>query len=292
LEEATCEKAKTCSVCGAVDGDALGHAIKDWKITNETSCSAEGERIGACERCKKECTEKIEKLPHSHSYEETIIKPTCTEQGYTLYECKCGDSYKENYTEASHSWTDWVITKDPGTEVHTTVFTDVLPFGERTRKCNGCKKEEKQSIINIDASAYDENDIYTASGIHFISENIAQVYGTFHDDMAYETLALINNLRKSVGALELTWNNGFTNFGKVRSSELSIKYSHDRPSGNRVTLRENAAMNSVYYSAQEVFNDWKNSPGHYNNMVSNVSLYYASCFECEDGGYYWVQLFQ
>ena len=35
-----------------------------------------------------------------HDYEETVIAPTETEQGYTLHTCKrCGDSYKDNYTD-------------------------------------------------------------------------------------------------------------------------------------------------------------------------------------------------
>lgn len=64
FNEATCELPKTCSVCGAAEGEAIGHAVNDWKITKATSCSAEGERVGTCDRCKKVCTEKIEKLPH------------------------------------------------------------------------------------------------------------------------------------------------------------------------------------------------------------------------------------
>ncbi|MGN0611662.1 MAG: fibronectin type III domain-containing protein [Ruminiclostridium sp.] len=34
-----------------------------------------------------------------HTYSNTVVKPTYTEQGYTLHTCtKCGDSYKDNYT--------------------------------------------------------------------------------------------------------------------------------------------------------------------------------------------------
>ncbi len=34
-----------------------------------------------------------------HNYKSSIIKPTCTSQGYTLHTCTiCGDSYKDNYT--------------------------------------------------------------------------------------------------------------------------------------------------------------------------------------------------
>lgn len=65
FNEATCELPKTCSVCGATEGDAIGHTVNDWKITKAASCSEEGERVGTCDRCKKVCTEKIEKLPHT-----------------------------------------------------------------------------------------------------------------------------------------------------------------------------------------------------------------------------------
>lgn len=37
---------------------------------------------------------------HTHVYAETIINPTCTEQGYTAHVCSCGDSYNDDYTDA------------------------------------------------------------------------------------------------------------------------------------------------------------------------------------------------
>ena len=41
-----------------------------------------------------------------HSYEAVVTAPTCTEQGYTTYTCSvCGDSYVDDYTEATgHSY--------------------------------------------------------------------------------------------------------------------------------------------------------------------------------------------
>lgn len=39
-------------------------------------------------------------VTHTHSYTETVVKPTCTEKGYTLYTCACQDSYKDNYVDA------------------------------------------------------------------------------------------------------------------------------------------------------------------------------------------------
>lgn len=267
------------------------HNWGQWNRTKEPTEYNEGEETRKCNNCDEKETRPINRFPHTHQYTESVTEPTCTEMGYTTHTCKCGESYADSYTEAKHSWNDWVITKDPGTQVHPDPFTEVLPFGERERKCNVCKKEEKQSIINIDASAYDENDMFTVSGVKFISENIAQVYGVFHDDMAYETLAMVNNLRKSLGKTEIVWNNGFTNIGKIRGAEISVRLAHIRPSGARIIPAENIAFN--YKNAQEVFNAWKESPGHYRNMVNdyNNNLYYASCFETEDGGYFWVQLF-
>lgn len=34
---------------------------------------------------------------HTHVYTETTVFPTCSEQGYTLHTCSCGENYKDNY---------------------------------------------------------------------------------------------------------------------------------------------------------------------------------------------------
>ena len=39
-------------------------------------------------------------IPGDCDYEETVVEPTCTEEGYTLHTCKkCGGTYKDEYTE-------------------------------------------------------------------------------------------------------------------------------------------------------------------------------------------------
>ena len=32
---------------------------------------------------------------HKHEYEKNIITPTCTEMGYTIFVCECGEAYKD-----------------------------------------------------------------------------------------------------------------------------------------------------------------------------------------------------
>jgi len=43
---------------------------------------------------------------HTHSYNSTIVAPTCVQKGYTKFTCSCGKSYNDNYTEKKpHSYT-------------------------------------------------------------------------------------------------------------------------------------------------------------------------------------------
>ena len=57
--------------------------------------------------------------PHSHSYTETVVKPTCTEQGYTEYKCSCGDFYQDLFVDKlGHT----EVTEIPETEPDCTNF--------------------------------------------------------------------------------------------------------------------------------------------------------------------------
>ena len=49
----------------------------------------------------------------SHDYVPTVVPATCTEKGYTLYECSlCGETYKANITsETGHSFSS--VTEPP-----------------------------------------------------------------------------------------------------------------------------------------------------------------------------------
>ncbi len=73
----------------------------------------------------------------AHVHEYTGKKYTsCTEQGYTVYVCRCGDSYISDYVEPTgHTYGDWVETAAP------TCTED----GEETRTCH-CGHAETRSI--------------------------------------------------------------------------------------------------------------------------------------------------
>ena len=47
---------------------------------------------------------------HQHSYKATTVAATCTTGGYTLHECACGANYKDGQTAAlGHSYVDTVV---------------------------------------------------------------------------------------------------------------------------------------------------------------------------------------
>lgn len=49
---------------------------------------------------------------HTHSYVKSVTAPTCTEKGYTLFTCSCGDTYKNYWTDPTgHSYKNYVCTK-------------------------------------------------------------------------------------------------------------------------------------------------------------------------------------
>ena len=90
---------------------------------------------------KPTATQPSEAKPaHTHSYKSTVTAPTCTAKGYTTYQCSCGDSYRDNYTEAlGHSYGDWVTTREATTEEE----------GQQTRTCSRCGATETRSIEKL-----------------------------------------------------------------------------------------------------------------------------------------------
>ena len=146
--EPTCtEKGYTLHKCDCGDEykdnetEALGHLFGEWKVITPATEGKDGEETRACTRdnCDYTETRKIPALNHTHSYTETVVEPTCTEKGYTLHKCECGDEYKDNETEAlGHLFGEWKVTT-PATEGKD---------GEGTRACtrDNCDYTETRKI--------------------------------------------------------------------------------------------------------------------------------------------------
>ena len=74
---------------------------------------------------------------HEHQYQEEVVKPTCTEGGYTIFTCECGDTYNGNEVAAAgHKFTEWTVTKE-ATETEK---------GTKERSCTVCNEYEEVEI--------------------------------------------------------------------------------------------------------------------------------------------------
>lgn len=72
---------------------ALGHNY-EWTIITEPTATEKGEETGVCMRCGDTVMRDIPELNHKHNYVMTEVPSTCTENGYRLYKCACGDEYR------------------------------------------------------------------------------------------------------------------------------------------------------------------------------------------------------
>ena len=77
---------------------------------------------------------------HKHEYISTVVDPTCSEDGYTLHACSCGDSYKDTLVEKiEHSLGEWVSNGN----------------GTHSRKCVfDCGEKETKNCLGGTATCY------------------------------------------------------------------------------------------------------------------------------------------
>ena len=86
--DATCTTPKTCKVCGAVEGSALGHSFTNYMSNNDATCTADGTKTAKCDRCDATDTIADAGSAKGHSYAVTWSKG---EDGH-WHECSaCGD---------------------------------------------------------------------------------------------------------------------------------------------------------------------------------------------------------
>lgn len=109
-------------------------------------------------------------------------------------------------------------------------------------------------------------------------------------------LKKLNALRKKKGLPAVKPDKSLQKAAELRAAELIVRYAHGRPNGKsaasvtKKAAAENIAMDCE--DAKEVYNAWKNSRGHYQNMVRrNMRSAGICCLEYQ-GYTYWVNLFE
>ncbi len=146
-KKATCSEvgysdAIICLVCNEilVEQEVIeatgNHSYSEWIILIQVTDTKDGLQKKTCLDCGYEVLEKIIAPLHEHKYTSSVVEPTCTENGYTKFECECGKQYFEDYTDAlGHNEVE-VLGYDA------TCTAEGLTSGVGCSKCNCIIKEQ------------------------------------------------------------------------------------------------------------------------------------------------------
>ena len=95
-----------------INSDESVHTHTLEETIQEPTCTETGLKTVSCSECVYSYTETIDAL--EHDYETSSTASSCTEEGYTTYTCsRCGDSYVDNTTPAlGHSYGEWETIKE------------------------------------------------------------------------------------------------------------------------------------------------------------------------------------
>ena len=130
----------------------------------------------------------------------------------------------------------------------------------------------------------------------FASSTTLKVSGTYYYDKAQDMLVLVNAERASKGLGALTLDKELTAAAMQRAAEISVDFDHNRPDGRSCfTVSDKAGGENIAANwsleAKMAFEQWKDSPGHYANMMEEgfksigIGVFYG------EGFVFWVQLF-
>ena len=106
----------------------VDHYYARYSIIAPT-CTQKGYTIYKCTGCGDSYNGDYTEAK-GHDYESKIVKPTCTAQGYTRYTCKtCGNTYTDHFVEAEgHKYGEWTTVKEP----------TCVDLGKDERTCSVC----------------------------------------------------------------------------------------------------------------------------------------------------------
>lgn len=120
------------AICHVLVG-VCQHSYDEGVVTKEAICDELGVKTFTCISCGHTYTEDIPFTGHNFSELLSVVAPTCTEQGYSLYICHCGEIIEREFKDAlDHNWGEWTVSKEPTEEEE----------GEEKRVCGRCETEE------------------------------------------------------------------------------------------------------------------------------------------------------
>ncbi len=200
--EATCTTPKTCSVCEATEGTALGHDVQEYNVTTAATCLWEGEEQGNCVRCNESQSKKIEKKPHNQGEWKVTISPTSSRAGIREKYCiSCGEKIaSESFTMTAEEIKAELI-KECEAYSYQEIARNPDKYKGKKAKFTGKIMQVMEDgntcayRINITRGTYSWDDtiyaLYTrqdSSESRILEDDIVTLYGTLAGNYTYETV--------------------------------------------------------------------------------------------------------
>lgn len=206
---------------------------------------------------------------------------------------------KKSTTKKTTTTLDYKIVKETQSEETTKYGTIIKDNYEITYKVyNDGRKEEKsrkKKKTTIDSTNYNA----TTSDLKDEAISVkALSKGTYNEMLSY-----VNGYRSEVNASPLSIDDDLNLAATIRAIEMaySKKFSHFRPDGNMcysiaedLNLNVNSMGENIAYgqkTAAGVSEVWRNSDGHYGNMISTMFTRVGFGKYTLNGKTYWVQIF-
>lgn len=170
----------------------------------------------------------------------------------------------------------------------TTTYYDVYSDGSKIKTSS--KDEYKYDYSTFNATTNELKE----EAISIMNQNISKLN---------EVLSYVNQYRQEVGVEPLVMDNNLNIAASIRSLEMgwSRKFSHTRPNNSSCftilndlnitsyNMGENIAYG--YTTSKTVAKGWKESPGHYSNMINNNFTKIGIGYAKVNGATYWTQIF-
>ena len=253
----------------------------------------------------------------TYTYTETVVAPTCTEQGYTLHTCNEDESksFKDSYTEAlGHDFVEGTCTRcgeadpDYNPEPTYTYTVTVVPptCTEVGYTLHTCNEDPSKSYKTDFTDVLDHNYVDGYCTMCGAKDNSYHPsYGDNYDREYYNnTIAnLTNQARTDRGQSALRYASEYQAAADTRAQELISSFSHTRPDGSAPetaldalgaqydAFGENIAYVSAMYKPSRIVENWINSPGHFTNMMNGSYDSFVVGTACDGTYVYAVQIF-
>ena len=235
-EEADCvndgSKSRHCSRCDAKTDvtviEAKGHTEVVDKAVAAT-CTADGYTEGKhCSVCSTVIVAQEKIAATGHKYVETVVEPSYSNRGYTLYECSvCGYSYKDNYVDKllkpskieglafgarSADYVSLKWNKDANADGYIVEYLSGNKFVKLTDKTSGL-------AVSYKVTGLEAGTLYKFRVRGYKNENGKRIYGEYSDVLNVRTLPkAMSNLKlgaRTDNSISLKWDKNETANGAV-----------------------------------------------------------------------------